>query len=117
MTVRGVNKWIKKKQAKKPQPYQRAEYPGQKVQIDVKFVPLYCGVNGQKYYQYTIVDECTPLDVQRNARGTQHGQFHISSDFVLTIHGARIKINISNQGAEDIKLSGSGECGASYGKR
>lgn len=61
--VRVVNKWIKpeikQKQSKKPQPYQRAEYPGQKVQIDVKFVPSYCVVNGQKYYQYTAVDECT----------------------------------------------------------
>lgn len=61
--VRVVNKWIKpeikKRQGKKPQPYARAEYPGQKVQIDVKFVPSYCVVNGQKYYQYTAVDECT----------------------------------------------------------
>lgn len=43
----------------KQKPYQRAEYPGQKVQIDVKFVPTYCVANGQKYYQYTAVDECT----------------------------------------------------------
>lgn len=61
--VRVVNKWIKpeikKKQTKKPQPYQRADYPGQKVQVDVKFVPTYCVVCGQKYYQYTAVDECT----------------------------------------------------------
>ena len=61
--VRVVNKWlkpeIKKKQERKPKPYQRAEYPGQKVQVDVKFVPSYCVVNGQKYYQYTAVDECT----------------------------------------------------------
>ena len=61
--VRVVNKWIKpeikKKQLKKPMPYKRAEYPGQKVQVDVKFVPSYCVVNGQKYYQYTAVDECT----------------------------------------------------------
>lgn len=61
--VRVVNKWIKpevkKRQTKKPQPYTRAEYPGQKVQIDVKYVPTYCVVNGQKYYQYTAVDECT----------------------------------------------------------
>jgi len=40
-------------------PYQRAEYPGQKVQIDVKFVPSQCVSNGQKYYQYTAIDECT----------------------------------------------------------
>ena len=61
--VRVVNKWIKpeikQKQARKTKPYQRAEYPGQKVQVDVKFVPSYCVVNGQKYYQYTAVDECT----------------------------------------------------------
>lgn len=61
--VRVVNKWIKpqikQKQARKPQPYARAEYPGQKVQIDVKFVPAYCVTNGCKYYQYTAVDECS----------------------------------------------------------
>ncbi len=52
------------KPKKKPTPrkrkeYQRADYPGQKVQIDVKFVPSKCVVNGQKYYQFTAVDECT----------------------------------------------------------
>ena len=29
------------------------------MQIDVKFVSSYCIANGQKYYQYTAVDECT----------------------------------------------------------
>lgn len=61
--VRVVHKWIKpeikKKQTKKPKPYKRAEYPGQKMQIDVKFVPNYSITNGQKYYQYTAIDECT----------------------------------------------------------
>ena len=61
--VRVVNKWIKpeikKKKARKPMPYERAVYPGQKIQIDVKFVPSYCVANGKKYYQYTAVDECT----------------------------------------------------------
>jgi len=50
---------VKTKQAKKHKPYQRAEYPGQKVQIDVKYVPAQCVANGQKYYQFTAVDECT----------------------------------------------------------
>jgi len=50
---------VKAKQTKKPKPYQRAEYPGQKVQIDVKYVPSGCVANGQKYYQFTAVDECT----------------------------------------------------------
>lgn len=44
---------------RKPKPYQRAEYPGQKVQVDVKYVPNWCVANGQKYYQYTAIDECT----------------------------------------------------------
>ena len=61
--LRVVNKWIKpevkKKQTKKPMPYERAIYPGQKIQIDVKFVPSYCVANGKKYYQYTAIDECT----------------------------------------------------------
>ena len=29
------------------------------MQVDVKFVPSYCVANGQKYYQYTAIDECT----------------------------------------------------------
>ena len=55
----GLNETPEKRKGYKPKPYQRAEYPGQKVQIDVKFVPSYCVSNGQKYYQYTAIDECT----------------------------------------------------------
>ena len=61
--VRVVNKWvkpeIKEKSKRHLKPYKRADYPGQKVQVDVKYVPAYCTVNGAKYYQYTAVDECT----------------------------------------------------------
>ncbi len=61
--VRVVNKWIKpeikKRQTRQNKPYMRAEYPGQKVQVDVKFVPSFCISNGRKYYKYTAVDECT----------------------------------------------------------
>ena len=48
----------KKKQKRKLKPYRRADYPGQKIQIDVKYVPSYCVADGKKYYQYTAVDEC-----------------------------------------------------------
>lgn len=48
-----------KKSHRKNKEYQRAEYPGQKVQVDVKYVPSYCVANGKKYYQYTAVDECS----------------------------------------------------------
>ena len=61
--LRVIHKWVKpeieKRTARKPKPYERAAYPGQKIQIDVKFVPCYCVANGQKYYQYTAIDECT----------------------------------------------------------
>lgn len=49
----------KKLRKRKNKPYQRAEYPGQKVQVDVKFVPSECAVDGRKYYQFTAVDECS----------------------------------------------------------
>ena len=49
----------KKRKRRKNKPYQRAEYPGQKVQVDVKFVPTECAADGQKYYQFTTVDECS----------------------------------------------------------
>jgi len=48
-----------KKKAQKSKPYQRASYPGQKLQLDVKYVPSKCVVSGQKYYQFTAKDECT----------------------------------------------------------
>ena len=41
-------------------PYEQMQYPGQRVQIDVKFVPEICIVGdakGQKFYQYTAIDE------------------------------------------------------------
>jgi len=61
---RVLNKWLDGKEkakakGRKLQPYQRADYPGQKVQIDVKYVPGRCVAGGQKYYQFTAVDECT----------------------------------------------------------
>lgn len=49
----------KKRRRRKNKPYQRAEYPGEKIQMDVKFVPSYCIANGEKYYQFTAKDECT----------------------------------------------------------
>lgn len=43
-----------------PKPYEQMLYPGQRGQIDVKFVPAACLVGdatGQKFYQYTFIDE------------------------------------------------------------
>ena len=43
-----------------PKPYEQMQYPGQRVQVDVKFVPAVCLVGeakGKKFYQYTAIDE------------------------------------------------------------
>jgi len=43
-----------------PKLYEQMQYPGQRVQIDVKHVPAACLVgeaSGEKYYQYTALDE------------------------------------------------------------
>ena len=43
-----------------PKPYEQMQYPGQRGQIDVKFVPEVCIVGqekGTKWYQYTFIDE------------------------------------------------------------
>ena len=43
-----------------PKPYEQMQYPGQRAQIDVKFVPASCLVGeaqDRKFYQYTFIDE------------------------------------------------------------
>ena len=45
-----------------PKPYEQMQYPGQRVQIDVKFVPQACIVGQQEpiqWFQYTFLDEYT----------------------------------------------------------
>ena len=42
-----------------PKPYERMYFPGQRVQLDVKFVPSSCIVGnakGEKFYQYTAIE-------------------------------------------------------------
>ena len=61
--LRVIRKWvepeIERRNKRKAKEYLRAEYPGQKVQVDVKYVPSECIAGDKKYYQYTAVDECT----------------------------------------------------------
>jgi transposase InsO family protein len=45
-----------------PQKMEQMTYPGQKVQIDVKFVPISCiSTLGERYYQFTAIDEYSRL--------------------------------------------------------
>lgn len=53
-----------KKKANEKYEYEEIKYPGQKVQIDVKYVPSKCLTQElrdkkEKYYQYTAIDEYT----------------------------------------------------------
>lgn len=44
-----------------PKPYEKMDYPGQRIQVDVKFVPYACLKNsrviGKQFFQYTAIDE------------------------------------------------------------
>ena len=42
-------------------PYEQMTYPGQRVQIDVKVVPRSCCPAGQRFFQYTAIDEFSRL--------------------------------------------------------
>ncbi len=47
-----------------PKPYEQMRYPGQRIQIDVRYVPLNCLVGdakGKRFYQYTAIDEFSRL--------------------------------------------------------
>ena len=50
-----------KKTSYRPKKYHTPEKPGEKMQLDVKYVPKECysGKDNKRFYQYTIIDECT----------------------------------------------------------
>ena len=51
-----------KKNSYEPKPYEQMQYPGQRVQVDVKVVPRKCIADPElKLYQYTAIDEFTRL--------------------------------------------------------
>ena len=50
--------------------------------MDVKFVQSYCVVNGQKYYQYTAVDECTRWTYREMYE--EHSTYS-STDFIMKL--------------------------------
>ena len=62
----GLIKKKKQPKAKPNKPYDTAKYPGEKLQMDVKYVPKECYPKhlrdrGDKYYQFTIIDEATGM--------------------------------------------------------
>ena len=64
----------------KPKPYEQMTHPGERVQIDVKFVLLRCLANKeQRLYQYTAIDEFTRL---RFVYGYEKHSTYSSADFL-----------------------------------
>ena len=62
MKVLGIGRKKQRKKRHIPQPYDTPKMAGERVQIDVKYVPTECLVTGiPKLYQYTAVDEATRL--------------------------------------------------------
>ena len=73
-----------KKKGKQPTEWVSGTYPGEKVQIDVKYVPKECmspelQERGERYYQYTAIDEFTRL---RYTWFTNEHSTYMSSEFV-----------------------------------
>jgi len=58
----GIMAVPRRKSRRKAKPYEPILMPGQRIQMDVKYVPKDClvaGLAGKKLYQYTAIDECT----------------------------------------------------------
>ena len=63
-----------------PKPYEQMQYPGQRVQIDVKVVPRACIADPElKLYQYTAIDEFSRL---RYLAAYEEQSTYSSSDFL-----------------------------------
>jgi transposase InsO family protein len=89
-----------------PKPYTQMTYPGQRVQIDIKFVPKSCCPNlsrGERFYQYTAIDEFSRL---RFLMGFQDRSTYSAAVFLeaavnfFARHGISIKCVQTDNGSE-----------------
>lgn len=71
------------KNSEKPKPYEQMTYPGQRVQIDVKFVPKSCitkeGLIDGGFFQYTFIDEYSRFRILEGFK--EHSTFS-SAEFI-----------------------------------
>ena len=95
-----------------PKPYEQMQYPGQRIQIDVKFVPAACIVGaseGEKYYQYTAIDEYSRY---RYLEAFQENSTYSSAQFALHViehfakKGIRVECIQTDNGFEFTKRFG-----------
>ena len=88
-----------------PKPYNQMTYPGEKVQIDVKYVPRECMSEelkntDEKYYQYTAIDEYTR---QRVLWASKEHSTYASTEFLKVVTQTfkyKIKCIQTDNGAE-----------------
>ena len=89
-----------------PKPYEQMQYPGQRIQIDVKRVPTACltsSLEGNKFYQYTAIDEYSRL---RYLEAFKEKSTHSSATFLLNTlaffekHGFFVECVQTDNGAE-----------------
>jgi transposase InsO family protein len=74
----GLNRLrYKKRWQRYPQHYEKA-LPGDRIQVDVKFLDN-LGLSGKKYYQFTAIDDCTRF---RILRIYDHNNVKNASDFI-----------------------------------
>lgn len=61
----GIGRKKQRKKGHKSKPYDTPKVAGERIQVDVKYVPTKClGKDVPKLYQYTAVDECTRIRVR-----------------------------------------------------
>ena len=101
-----------------PKPYEQMTYPGQRIQIDVKFVPACCLVNeakGKRFYQYTAIDEYSRWryveafeehSTYSSARFLEHliQRFPMPIECVQTDNGMEFTKRFSTSGRETLTL-------------
>ncbi len=98
-----------------PKPYEQMQYPGQRIQIDVKFVPAACiAKEGEKYYQYTAIDEYSRyryLEAFRENSTYSSAQFaqHVIDHFAKM--GIRVECIQTDNGFEFTKRFGGSAAG------
>ena len=76
-----------KKKQYVPKPYEQMTFPGERVQIDVKYVPTNCLCKelqelGESYYQYTAIDEFTR---QRVLWASKEHNTYASTQFINVV--------------------------------
>jgi hypothetical protein len=123
-TVQGLSKGLKqlglptnphssKSPTCQPKPYEPMTHPGERVQIDVKYVPMEClspalleQMPYTKFYQYTAIDEYSRL---RILEGYDEHDTHSSRLFLKQVvsfykaHGIRVECVQTDNGTEFTK--------------